>query len=257
MSDLSAEGLAEALGTERYGRSLSVLAETDSTNDDARRAALDGAPDGHVVLADHQRAGRGARGATWSSPAGSDLYLSIVCRAPLPLSALAPLTLAVGLGVVDTVDTRVAQPVQVKWPNDVHIGEKKCAGVLVESLSIGDRVESLVIGIGLDVNRAAFQSELAPIATSLRQATSHTHDRTEVCADLLAHVERWVDRFVSDGAAAVVPSVEARLAWRGEHVDAGGREGVLTGLGPDGSLLIQSGNEVMHVRSGTLRRVDA
>lgn len=256
MSELSEAAISDALATQRYGRSLTVLSVTDSTNDDARAAALNGAPDGHVVLADHQRAGRGARGAAWTSPAGTDLYLSIVCRAPVPLSSLAPLTLAVGLGVAHTVDERIDGETQLKWPNDVHIDGKKCAGVLIESLSVGDHVESLVIGIGLDVNRPAFGPGLASIATSLHLATGADHDRSQVCASLLGHVERWVDRFVAEGTAGVVPAVQARLAWRGRIVDAGGRIGVLAGLGPDGSLLIRDGEQTVSVCSGTLRVAD-
>jgi len=152
------EGLASRLTTRVYGRSLEVLAETGSTNDDARTAAERGAPRGHVIVADAQRSGRGARGAVWSSPPGTDLYLSIVERLELAPRDVATLTLAVGLGVRDACATLLgahgaAPAVTVKWPNDVRVGDRKCAGVLVESSSMGEQLGPIVIGIGLDVNR--------------------------------------------------------------------------------------------------------
>ena len=162
MSALDADAIGAALGTLAYGRSLDLRAQTRSTNDDARAAAEAGAPRGHVVVADTQSAGRGSRGRTWSSPAGVDLYLSIVERVPLPLSKIPPLTLAVGLGVADAVDALVGPGcARVKWPNDVRVGERKCAGILVETSSAGHKPGPIILGIGLGVNRTEWESELA------------------------------------------------------------------------------------------------
>src|SRR5689334_18189002 len=103
VAEIAAERVLPQLRTVRYGRSLRVLATTDSTNDDAHEDAARGALDGHVVVADAQRSGRGSHGRTWASPAGTDLYLSIVARPELSLNELPPLTLAVGLAVAEAV----------------------------------------------------------------------------------------------------------------------------------------------------------
>ncbi len=255
-ADLSAHRVAEALRTRRYGRSLEVREETGSTNDDARAALDAGAPDGHVVVADRQRAGRGARGRAWSSPGGTDLYFSIVARVPVELPRLAPLTLAVGLGVAEAASALAPlSRVEVKWPNDVWLDGRKCAGVLVEASARGATLEGVVVGVGLDVNRERFEGELDGIATSLRRAAGGPFDRAAVLARVLESIEAEVDRFAAHGPGVVVPRVEARLALRGERVVCDEAEGVLLGLAPTGALRLDTGAGVRELIAGTLRPV--
>lgn len=250
--------VAEALCTRRYGRSLELLAETGSTNDDARAALERGAPDGHVVVADRQQRGRGARGRSWDSPGGTDLYFSIVSRVPLDLAKLPPLTLAVGLGLAHAADALAPRAsVAVKWPNDLLLDGRKCAGVLVEASARGATLEGVVIGIGLDVNRERFSDELSNVATSLRRATGHPHDRATVLARVLEHVENEVDRFVAEGAAALVSRVDPRLAFRGARVRCDEIEGVVVGLAPSGALRLRTDAGVRDVVAGTVRPLDA
>lgn len=254
--DLIATNVASRLRARRYGRSIDVRMETDSTNDDAREALERGAPDGHVVVADQQRRGRGARGRRWDSPAGTDLYLSIVARVPLELSKLPPLTLAVGLGLARAAETLAPHTdVAVKWPNDLLIDGLKCAGVLVEASARGTSVEGVVIGIGLDVNRVAFEEELADLATSLRLATGLVQDRATVLARVLDHVEDEVDLFVEHGVSALIPRVDAKLALRGSRVRCDEVEGVVLGLAPTGALRLQTATGIRDVVAGSLRPV--
>jgi len=268
--DLDPARLRGLLQTKRYGRSLQVLAETESTNDDARRAAAEGAVDGHTILADGQRTGRGARGHSWTSPAGTDLYLSIVARPDLPLAALPPLTLAVGLGVAAAVDELVPAteqtPALVKWPNDVWLFGKKCAGILIETSSGGTQAlghgqpapgNPVVIGIGLNVNRLEFGDELQATATSLRAATAGAAalDRGKVFAVLLAAVEHWVDRFVAEGGDAIAAALEPRLALRGELIRCDDVEGILQGVARSGALRIATSSGLRDVLAGRISRV--
>jgi BirA family biotin operon repressor/biotin-[acetyl-CoA-carboxylase] ligase len=267
LAELDSQRLQSLLRTRVYGRSLELRESTDSTNDDAKRAAAQGVPDGHVVLADSQRAGRGQHGRAWASPPGSDLYLSIVARPQLPLAALPPLTLAVGVGVAEAAEQLLADVpstggitpalrsgamsmrAQVKWPNDVLLAGKKCAGVLVETSSgaepwpTGDaqvaRV-TVVIGIGLNVNRLQWPDQLRESATSLRavRPAAQPFDRGVVLAALLLSVEHWVDRLIAEGGAAIASALEARLALRGRRVRSGQVEGTLTGVAASGALRI-------------------
>lgn len=261
-SELSAERVQALLATQRYGRSLRLLSETDSTNDDARADAERGAVDGHTVIADAQRRGRGSHGRTWASPAGTDVYLSIVARPELPLAQLAPLTLAVGLGVAEAVDAllgeRAVAPARVKWPNDVWLGGKKCAGILVEARSLGERAE-LVIGVGLNVNRLSFPDELAAGATSLRASRSGADplDRAEVLAALLLYVERRVDGFVRDGGESLARALEPRLALRGTRVRCGDREGTLLDVAPGGALRLATEVGVVELITGRIEPLTA
>ncbi len=257
--ELSPESVLPLLQTQRYGRSLRYLDETGSTNDDAKRDAASRAPDGHVVVADTQQTGRGSHGRTWSSPQGTDLYFSIVDRPSVAFAELPPLTLAVGLGVAEAVETLLAtatsNPVcRVKWPNDVWLGGKKCAGILIEANAAGTELDSLVIGIGLNVNRASFPDELATTATSLyaAQPGEGLIDRKRALCVVLAAVERWVDRFVSEGARSVTQALEARLALLGQKARCGDVVGKVLGVSPSGALRMQTTAGVREVIAGRL-----
>jgi BirA family transcriptional regulator, biotin operon repressor / biotin---[acetyl-CoA-carboxylase] ligase len=248
--------LAARLLTSRYGRSFVSLAETGSTNDEARAAALSGAPSGHVVSAERQLHGRGSNGRSWSSPAGLDLFVSIVDRPAIALPQLPPLTLAVGLGVAHAVEALLGAAVQaqVKWPNDVLLHGKKCAGILVEASTSGSTVESLVIGIGLNVNRLEFEPELREIATSLRaERPGHAElDRAQALAELLAAVETQVDRLAALGSAAIVAELVPRLALIGQRARCGEVEGVVTGVSPGGALLMRTQTGMRELHAGRL-----
>jgi BirA family biotin operon repressor/biotin-[acetyl-CoA-carboxylase] ligase len=258
-SELSPERIAQLLRTQRYGRSLRVVASTASTNDDARSDALERVADGHVVVADTQTQGRGSHGRAWSSPAGKDLYVSIVARPEVRLAALPKLTLAVGLGVADAVDAVLGAPrARVKWPNDVWLERKKVSGILVEASSIGDEANLVVIGIGLNVNRIELEPEIAESASSLRLASgaSADLDRAAVLCGLLLAVEASVDRFVAHGPEAIVAEVDRRLALRGERVEHEGLEGILLGLSTDGAVRIETRDGVVERFAGRLLPLD-
>jgi BirA family biotin operon repressor/biotin-[acetyl-CoA-carboxylase] ligase len=257
LADLAAPRVQALLGTTRMGRSLRIVPSTESTNDDARRDAFEGAVDGHVVVADSQRSGRGSHGRVWVSPAGEDLYLSIVARPPLTLAELSPLTLAVGLGVAQAVETILGGNTQalVKWPNDVRIGGKKCAGILVEASSVGAELGALVIGIGLNVNRRSWPEELQPTATSLWLAAhpaAARFDRARVLAELLLAVEHWVDQFIAHGGTPIAAALETRLAMRGERVRCGGIVGTLVGVAPSGAVRIATESGLRELIAGRL-----
>ena len=284
---LDAHRIAPLLKTQRYGRSLEVKDTTSSTMNDARIAAEQGAPDGHVVVADTQSAGRGSRGRQWDSPPGTDLYLSIVARTTLPLETLAPLTLAVGLGVCE-VAADYGEAL-VKWPNDVWLGGRKCAGVLVESFG-----DVAIIGIGLNVNRTEWPEELRRTATSLFSAsanvTNHPRsaspqgakpganapprpvqstrprredyggggragqklDRELILAQLLASVETRVDRFVANGPAPIANELNGLLTLKGQRVRCDDVVGILIGIAPSGAVRIETDTGIVERNAGRL-----
>jgi len=260
LADLSRDMIQGRLHTTRYGRSLEVLARTGSTNDDARARAQAGAADGHVIVADTQDTGRGSRGRAWLSPPGQDLYVSIVARVPVIPSQLPPLTLAVGLAVAETVDAILHEMrARVKWPNDVWIDERKIAGILLEGSSAGQTLESVTIGIGLNVNRLEFPAWLDTPGTSLALAkmpTDARYDRSTVLARLLDDVERWVDRFVSHGVEPIVNALDQRLALRGQRVSCEGVYGIVEGIARSGALCLRTDRGLEDVFSGRIERVD-
>lgn len=238
---------------------MTVVETTASTMDDAAAASRDGAPDGHVIVADRQTHGRGAHGRHWESPAGMDLYLSIVARPQVDASAMPLVTLATGLGVRDTVHEWLpGRRVTVKWPNDIWIDGRKCAGILVESRMLGERMDAVIIGIGLNVNRTEWPRELAPIATSLRSEREDGRplERSEVLVGLLDHVERWVGRFVRDGASVLVDALRPHLALVGEPVRWEEGSGVFEGIDPSGAALVRTGEGLVSLRAARLERTE-
>jgi len=243
----------------RWGRSLTVKERTASTMDDASSAAADGADDGHVVLADQQTRGRGAHGRQWDSPPRSDLYFSVVARPAVEPASTALVTLASGLGVRDAAASFVpGRAVRVKWPNDIWIERRKCAGILVESRTLGVRIDSVIIGVGLNVNRMQWPEELKAVATSLRaEAPSQKPlDRAEALAAALFHMERWVNRLVKDGAAVVVDALRPSLALLGERIRFEGGEGTFEGIDHDGAALVRTQFGLRALHAAHIERVD-
>ncbi|HSD88734.1 MAG TPA: biotin--[acetyl-CoA-carboxylase] ligase, partial [Kofleriaceae bacterium] len=218
------------------------LESCGSTNDEAARLARAGAARGTIVIAERQTAGRGRDGRLWESPPGG-LYLSAVLRPPLPVVAVPPMTLAIGIGLCEAVRATGA-PAVLKWPNDLLVGGRKLAGVLVEAQSQGNRLESVIVGIGINLT-GALPAELGERAITLAEAAGATIDREVFLDRLLAHVEQWVERYVAVGIEAIIPAWQERMATgivARAHDAAGPLTGVVEGLDADGALLLRDGD---------------
>ena len=175
---LCPDQIEDDLGTLRVGRRIAVWKRVSSTNDVAVRAAGSTANEGLVILAEEQTAGRGRRGRAWTAPPGSSILMSVLLFPPAALAETAWLT---ALGAVATAEvvaawTGLDAGITIKWPNDVRVGGRKIAGVLVE------RGQGAVIGIGLNANveSGAFPPELRATATSLCIITGRRIDRSEL-----------------------------------------------------------------------------
>lgn len=236
------------------------LDECDSTNDEAARLARAGARHGTVVTARAQRAGRGRDGRGWASPRDAGLYLSAVIRPPLPLVDVPPMTLAIGVGLCDAARAMGAE-VALKWPNDALVRGRKLAGVLVEAHSQGQRLETVVVGIGVNLAAGCLPPELAATAITLEDAVGAPIDRAAFIEQLLAHVETWIDRYVASGLSAVAPAWRDRMASGiSARVTTAGAEllGEVAGLDGDGALLLRDSVGRLHrVRSGDVEVIRA
>ena len=222
-----------------------------STNDEAGRLARAGASHGTIVIAQRQSAGRGREGRVWESPPGAGLYLSAIVRPPLPLALVPPMTLAIGIGVCDAIRAWAPEAV-LKWPNDVLVGRRKLAGVLVESQSQGARLEAAIVGIGVNL-LGQLPSELGAI--TLEEAAAFGEDEYErFVATLCVHVERWIDRYVAIGLPVIVPAWHERMAHQlaaRATIDGAALVGEVAGLDADGALLLRDAEGCLHrVRAG-------
>jgi len=240
------------------------LDECGSTNDEAARLARAGAGHGTVVIAVAQRAGRGRTGRAWSSPRGLGVYLSALLRSPmttaLALADVPPITLAIGIGLCDALRAHGA-PATLKWPNDALVHRRKIAGVLVEAQSQGARLESIVVGIGVNLaaGEGGLPAEIADTATTLELAAGRPVDREAFIDTLLAQVERWIDRYVAVGLPAVIPAWQERMApdlAARAVVDGVPVVGHLVGLADDGAVLLRDDRGGVHpIRSGDVEVV--
>jgi BirA family transcriptional regulator, biotin operon repressor / biotin---[acetyl-CoA-carboxylase] ligase len=233
------------------GRPMVLLAETSSTNDLAATAAREGAPHGATWVAEQQTRGRGRRGHSWFSPAGEGLLFSVLLRVPCAPARIPPIALVAGLAVRDAVaaasgasvavDSR--QRIEIKWPNDVLVGGRKLAGVLVEAVTMGSRVEAVVVGIGINVHTRAFPDEIAGIAASVALVSSPSSpppDRASLLVDVLSALDRDVHVVVGRGLGLLRGRLEQVDALRGHRVRSDrGEEGLASGIDDDGRLLVR------------------
>lgn len=224
----------------RLGTPLTWLAEVGSTNDEANRMAAKGAPHGALVVADMQRAGRGRTGRTWHSPAGCNLYFSLLLRPDRPVGELAPITLVAGLAVADGVAKFVSpHEVHLKWPNDVLLSGRKVAGILVEASTTGQQASHLIVGVGINVLQRTFDADIEATATSMAQHSSTSLVRSEVLLAVLEHLTRHTEQFARDGFVGLLDAVRRRDATAGREVRGAAGVGTAEGIEPDGRLRVR------------------
>ena len=212
----------------RFGRPHRHLGVTDSTNSRARELAEAGAPGGTVVTAGEQTAGRGRQGRSWTAPAGGALLYSAIVRPLERRHALLPLAAAVAACeaaelLEDGVECRI------KWPNDIWVGERKLAGILIEARP-QDGWAVIGVGLNLAITRDEFPPELREAATSLRSAASAETAR--------AALDERLGALVGAGPAEVLAAWEARDALRGREISWEGGSGVADGVSEAGDLLV-------------------
>lgn len=187
------------LRTQRLGRALQILKETTSTNMEAACLAQLGVEHGTVIVAEHQTAGKGRLGRAWYSPAGGNLYCSVILRATAPPEqppkGLSWVPLASAVAAARAVHTITGLLSTLKWPNDLLVGHRKLGGLLCESGVAGRQNLYVVIGLGLNVNvrREAFPADLQNVATSLASELGRSVDRAALLASFLYELEPRVN----------------------------------------------------------------
>ena len=241
------QALAPLLTTRRFGRAARGFERIGSTNAEAAAWAASGAPEGALVAAEYQSAGRGRLGRTWAAAPGLNLTQSLVLRPALRAGALGLLPLAAGLAVAEAAEQVAGVPARVKWPNDVLISGRKTCGLLAETVHDGARPAAVVLGIGLNVNQQAFPPELADRATSVALEAGRPVDRAALLAALLATLETRYDALHAGGADTLIRQFERRMDGMGREVTvrypATARAptcGVIEGVAPDGALRLQT-----------------
>jgi BirA family transcriptional regulator, biotin operon repressor / biotin---[acetyl-CoA-carboxylase] ligase len=244
-NSLSMACVAELTQQSALGHSFRHYDEIESTNLEAKALALGGAPEGTVVVAECQSAGRGRLGRRWTSPAGKGLLLSVVLRPNMAMSDAHMLTLVTAVAAAEAIEAQTRIPVSIKWPNDLFIEDKKVGGILMEVSGEQDEVDWIVVGIGINVNTAFVELPVAlrRTAISLQIAGGEPVDRSTLLAALLLSLETHYARAVTGGFEHVVSSFRQRDYLLKKSVSVETREGPVvgkaSGIDERGALLVE------------------
>ena len=238
LHDLGELHLAAALGVPR----VALFARVGSTMDEAHELAASGTSAGTIVIADEQTAGRGRGGRRWNSAAVQGLWITLLER-PDTGSGLEVLSLRLGVRVAPVLDRFTDGCVHVKWPNDLFVGSRKLAGILVEARWRGRNLEWVAIGIGINLA----PSTAVPNSAAVRPGVS----RLELL-DALVPAIRAAAAAEGSLSPAELAEFDARDYARGRHC-ALPADGVAEGITSDGALVIRSSGGTARFRSGSLQ----
>lgn len=245
---MSDSGLSSDLSEARLralfpGRAVQFCAETGSTNDLAQAWWEAGAPDGALVVADTQTAGRGRLGRSWFAPPGAALLFTLIFTAPHELAVRA--TMLGALAVAETTRELGARAVGIKYPNDVQIDRRKVCGVLAEAVWTADHV-GVALGIGVNVRVDFTSTPLSDAAISLEAALRRPLDRGELLASIVHRLDFWRARLATDALPAAWRSYLNMLGdWVEVRTGSETLHGLAVDVSPDGSLLLRDRHGVM------------
>jgi len=252
---LLADEIKEGLHTSVFGRrGIVYFKETDSTNTRAKFMASDGAPEGTVVIAEEQTQGKGRRGRRWFSPPGEGIYASIILRPSISPHEAPRLTLLASVAVAEAILAMTSLQVNIKWPNDILINGRKVAGILTEISTEMDRIDYVIIGVGVNVNTpyASLPPDIKDIATSIVMETGKPFPRIALLRAYLEWLEMYYETFRTKGFEPVLNrwKILADIIGRRISVDLIDRvrTGEVLDIDKDGFLILRE-------QDGTLERI--
>jgi BirA family transcriptional regulator, biotin operon repressor / biotin---[acetyl-CoA-carboxylase] ligase len=249
---LQLQEVQSGLATRRLGTQFHYFHELDSTNTYARRLAQQGAPEGEVVIAEQQTRGRGRLGRSWVSPPYVNVYFSVLLRPVLPPVHAPQITLTAAVALADSVAAFISQSPVIKWPNDILVSGQKLAGILTESSCTSERIEFVILGIGVNVNfpRELMGDGIREQATSLMEAGQKTVSREALLRRLIQDLDRCYGILQESGFGAIAPRWEAYFGHREKKVRVDMGDGVLIGkakgIDRDGALIVEDDGGVLH-----------
>jgi len=262
---LSPDEVQPELATELFGRQdYLYFREIDSTNNYARNAAQQGAPEGTVVVAETQTAGRGRRGRTWFSPAAQGIYMSIILRPVMPLPQLARIPLMAAVALAETLRAIPGLDARIKWPNDILIHNRKIAGILSEAVADMDGIDYVVVGFGLNIHNdlSEFPPDLRMPATSVQAEQNQPLSRVRLMQTLLYNLELRYKQLLAGDFNLILNKARDLSMVIGQDVrletSAGSVIGRAIDLNQDGYLVVAGPDgSIQTVMSGEIEVVDS
>lgn len=236
------EQITPNLNTTEIGRNIDYYKTCASTQTIAAEKAREGAPHGTIVISEEQTAGKGRLERNWDSKANKGIWMSVIIRPTISPEHAAQFTLVTAVAITQAIQEVTHLTPQIKWPNDILIKGKKVTGILTELQADMDRVHSIIIGIGVNVNQeiSAFDESIQTIATSLKMESGEEVDRPLLVAKILYYLEKYGDLYVEKGFQPI------KILWESHNCTIGKRirasmlretlEGVALGITDDGVL---------------------
>jgi BirA family biotin operon repressor/biotin-[acetyl-CoA-carboxylase] ligase len=244
------------LKTAILGRKIICLSEVNSTNTYASKLAVDGEPEGTVVVAEHQTAGRGRLGRKWVSPAGVNIYASIILRPKVPPRDAPLLTFVAAVALAHTVRGLYKLDAGIKWPNDLLINGRKAAGILTEMSAEPELVRHIILGVGMDVNmpRDAFPEEIKDLSTSVMLEVGKRLNRAELLRRFLEELEKSYLMMVDGKREEILDEWRSLSITLGRRVKvtslSGEKVGFARDIDQEGGLILEVDGRNETVTSG-------
>jgi len=228
------------------GQNLLTLKEVDSTNNFLKNLLTNSkpVPEGTVIMAESQFAGRGQQNNKWHAEPGKNLTFSLLLQPHfLDIAHQFDLNRAVSIGVYDALYPLLGDGLKIKWPNDIYYRDKKLGGMLIENLLQGSRIKNSIIGIGLNINQERFPDDAAN-ATSVKQILQRDYQLNDILADICNNIEAWYLKLKSGKTDSIRDTYLSRLYWFNEEKQfrtATGHvfTGTITGVKDNGLLMVQ------------------
>jgi BirA family biotin operon repressor/biotin-[acetyl-CoA-carboxylase] ligase len=248
-----------SLNTKIIGRKIFAYDLVTSTNDLAHFLALNHEPEGTVIFAKGQTQGRGRLGKTWMSPYGQGLYFSFILRPDLSCSLASRVTLTMALAVASALVDVHTEDVSIKWPNDIFIKNKKVGGILTEMSLNNEKIDYLVVGVGLNVNTP--KEGLPEEATSLKESVGKAFDIADLSHIIIRHIDYYYELLLKDQFGDILQKAKefSGLILGGRvKVSCEGREveGYAVDFDEHGGLVIRRDNGFLeNIHAGHLEKL--
>lgn len=251
------------LKTVTFGQNgIEYFSRISSTNEYAMDMGMKGAREGFLVIAESQDKGKGRRGRSWESKRDAGLYFSTIARpVDIPVHMVPRLTLGVGVAVCMAIESICHVSPGIKWPNDILLNNKKICGILLEMESIGDKVNFVIIGAGINVNhvRGDFPEDIKDTASSLRIFLKHPVSREKLLCRILENLERCYAAFIDNRFEDILDMWRSRSVTLGNDIKINTFAGdIVCGkavdIASDGSLKVEKNGVMITVNSGEIIR---
>lgn len=249
---LQKEQIEQYLTSSRFGQTIHYFDQCPSTQPIAHNLAQENAADGTIVICEEQTAGKGRLSRAWKSSKGKGIWMSVIIRPDIPPIKAPQFTLIAAVAVTRAIEDVANVRAEIKWPNDLLINGKKCTGILTELQADVDRVQAIILGIGVNVNQdiEEFPEDIQQIATSIKMVSGIHVDRGQLVARILHHLEIYTDLYVNHGFEPL------KLLWESYSGTLGKRikavmiheeiEGVALGITNDGVLQVRTDDGKVH-----------